>query len=172
MYIQIEISHYQKYFIWKICILKWSYAFLKTTVVWTDQFEPMYWLSLESSIKQRTNCQWAARCFLGRPCRSFKVNQHLWSLLYQDLLYMTTGLWSTVAMFCKPDSNLHLPPPPPNQFLNYYNLLTSAVLLTKFCNTSPPIRFKPATQKSFLHLVQLKFFDWSCLFWWPNLVIH
>lgn len=29
LYIQIEISHYQRYFIGKICILKWSYiAFL------------------------------------------------------------------------------------------------------------------------------------------------
>lgn len=52
---------------WKDMHSEVKLCFLKSTVVWTrkDQFKPRYWLSIESSIRQRTNCLWVARYSLG-----------------------------------------------------------------------------------------------------------
>lgn len=90
--------------------------------------------------------------------RSFKVNTcgpdctgtlYTWPQVYDVQLPCHSN---QIQTFTPP------PPPPPHPSINFLN--------------SPPIRFKPGTQKALLHLIQVQFFEWSCLFWWPNLVIQ
>lgn len=132
---------------WKDMHSEVKLCFLKSTVVWTrkDQFKPRYWLSIERSITQRTNCLWAARYSLGHS-KSTPVVPTVPAPSIHDHRYMMYSCHVIQTRF---------KPSPLNQFLN-----------------SPPIRFKPGSQKALLHLIQVQFFEWSCLFWWPNLVIQ
>lgn len=149
LYIQIEISHYQRYFIGKICILKWSYiAFLNQLLYGQEKISLSPGIGCQSrarTITQRTNCLWVARYSLGHS-RSTPVVPTVPVPSIHDHRFMMYSCHVIQTRF---------KPSPLNQFLN-----------------SPPIRFKPGSQKALLHLIQVQFFEWSCLFWWPNLVIQ